>query len=93
MDERLRQRLLSLLSELCELRQVALADSGSYLNVTVGPEPREATLEGDAAGLIHFAAHVLDLATKEFEGAHAHFDEDSNCGAGSDSLIVAKWFG
>ena len=91
MDGQLRQRLLQPRNELYELRDAAGAD-GVYLNVTVGPVAHEATLEGDTAGLIQVAARLLELTTKEFQGAHEHFDYAS-CSEGSDSLIVAKWLG
>jgi hypothetical protein len=42
-----------------------------------GPKKEEVTISANREGLIRLAAHCLDLAERQFEGAHHHFDDVS----------------
>jgi hypothetical protein len=39
-----------------------------------GPKKEEVTIFANREGLIRLAAHCLDLAERQVEGAHHHFD-------------------
>jgi len=84
------------LSEL--LDQTRALDDASILNETSDQflelvrsiDGSEIRINGNAQGLVHFARRVLEVAAKDFDGAHEHFDELSGFDHCDVPLIVRK---
>lgn len=46
-----------------------------FLEVRKGPQNEAISVNGNRDGLVHFARLVLEVAAKDFVGAHQHLDE------------------
>ena len=87
----LRQRISQLRDALKTLRNDLQAEEGYWLEFQWNRKDEEGELEGNAAGLTQMAMLLLDLAAKEAESAHIHFDKYSNFGEESDAIIACKY--
>jgi hypothetical protein len=63
--------------------------SRQFLEIQTSPDQSEVTLNGNCEGLVHFARLVLDVAGRNFEGAHAHFDASGELDRCDLPLIVS----
>ena len=93
MDEKLKQALQRVREELVELRRQAESEEGGFLlDCDLNPEMKSVVIEGDTAGLLHFASRLVYLAAKDVPGAHEHFDTtDENGEDAPDQVVVYKW--
>ena len=91
MTDELKHAIQDAHQALRELYRQAEEGEGFLLDCDIDKQEELATVEGNAAGLLYFAARLVSLATNEAEGAHAHFDAwDENDNLVPDRLIVYK---
>ena len=50
-------------------------ESELFLEVVKSDANNEIVVAGNREGLRHLASTILDIASKDFDGAHSHFDE------------------
>jgi hypothetical protein len=46
-----------------------------FLEIVKSDSANEMLVVGNREGLKHLASAILDVASKDFDGAHSHFDE------------------
>lgn len=93
MTDELKQSIQAAHETLRDLYRQAEADGGFLLDCDIDAEQGLAAVEGNTAGLLYFATHLVGLAMNEVRGAHAHFDAwDENDELAPDRLIVYKRF-
>lgn len=65
------------------------------LEVRKSPQGEGISVNGNQAGLVHFARLVMEVAAKGFAGAHQHFDEAGELDACEVPLAIgfklAEW--
>jgi len=49
--------------------------SSHFLEFTKPDEENNFQIKGNSEGLIHFARSIIEVASKNMQGAHQHFDE------------------
>jgi hypothetical protein len=67
--------VLDLLRRLDDAAVDAYGATSQFLEVRKGPAGDGVSVNGNRDGLVHFARLVLEVAAKDFSGAHQHFDE------------------
>jgi len=78
MNESKPPSVLDVLNLLRRLDDVSVGAGGTttqFLEVRKGPENEGVSVNGNRNGLVHLARLVLEVAAKDFVGAHQHFDE------------------
>lgn len=67
--------VLELLRRLDDASIGADGTATQFLEVRKGPQDEAISVNGNRDGLVHLARLVLEVAAKDFVGAHQHFDE------------------
>ena len=60
-----------------------------FLEIRKGVTSEEVCVNGNLAGLVHFARLVLEVAGKGFVGAHQHFDEVGELDVCEVSMVIS----
>jgi len=84
------EQLIGLAQSVKDCQDSLQNKEGYLLEFHWNEEERTARLEGNSAGLLHLCRLVMDLCIKGYQGAHLHFDENSNFPEGSDAMII-EW--
>ena len=83
-----KKQLEQLVEQIRHFQAAVQKEEGYSLQFTWDKNEKVGWLEGNRAGLLHFCRQILELCQKEFEGAHLHFDEDTDFSEGSDALTI-----
>jgi hypothetical protein len=69
------RELQAVLADVAKLDDARIRDGVSHDWLEFEHHEREFRINGNREGLIRFARQVLQVAAKDFSGAHAHLDE------------------
>jgi hypothetical protein len=89
------REVLELLRQLDDTSVGADGTSSQFLEVKRGPRDGAISVNGNRDGLVHLARLILEVAAKDFVGAHQHFDnagELDTCEAPLTIVLkLAEW--
>lgn len=83
--------LAHLVQRLIDMEETFVEESISNysLSLTKADAGNTLLVEGNTAGLVNLARMVLDVASKEFSGAHCHFDTAGIVEVAEMDLVVS----